>query len=180
MATRLPACFGLKVGSIVRGVNHDAKAVANAFYKLARKEGKRLTNMQLQKLVYIAHGFSLGLLGEPLFTDGVYAWEFGPVIPPLYEELKQYGAGEVKARLHTRTPPIQEDSPEMKVVRAVWNGYGKFSGPQLSSMTHIVDSPWHQTWKKNKYGIINDDTIQEYYRKLLNERGTPTETFANA
>ncbi len=155
---------------------HDAKAVANAFYKLAGS--KKLTNMQLQKLVYIAHGFNLAVNGEPLFNDGVYAWQFGPVIPPLYEALKQYGAGEVTARLETRTPPIEDYTPEMRIIRAVWNAYGKYSGRQLSSMTHTVDSPWYQTWKRDKYGRIDDEVIQEYYRRLLNVPGRVSEAIA--
>ncbi|HLL72320.1 MAG TPA: type II toxin-antitoxin system antitoxin SocA domain-containing protein [Pyrinomonadaceae bacterium] len=158
---------------------HDAKAVANVFYKLANNEGKKLTNMQLQKLVYIAHGFNLAVAGEPLFTDEVHAWEFGPVIPDLYEELKKYGAGEVKARLLTRTPPIKSDNPEMDVINAVWGSYGKFTGPQLSAMTHKEGTPWSETWKKQPYGEIRNELIAEHYRKLLDEQPeTSIETVA--
>ena len=91
-------------------MNHDSKAVANVFYKLARKDGGWLTNMQMQKLVYIAHGYHLGLLGDPLFRETVYAWQFGPVIPPLYDALKVCGADRVKKRLETSTRPIENDS----------------------------------------------------------------------
>lgn len=151
-------------------MSHDAKAIANVFYKLARSEGKRLTNMQLQKLVYIAHGFNLAVLDEALFDDTVRAWEYGPVIPALYDELKQYGAGEVKARLLTRTPPVKEDDPEMKVIRAVWNAYGKYSGIELSAMTHKAGTPWHQMYEPGKRNEIPNKVIKEYYRQLLNVR----------
>lgn len=149
-------------------MQHDAKAVANEFILLANKDGHRkLTNMQLQKLVYIAHGFNLAVLGESLFADRVYAWEFGPVIPALYDDLKVYGAGEVKKRLYTKTGRIKEDRPEWKVIRAVWNSYGKYSGIELSAMTHKVGSPWYQKYKAGRRNEIPNDTIEEYYRQLL-------------
>ena len=126
--------------------------------------------MQLQKLVYIAHGFSLAVLGESLFVDKVHAWQYGPVIPPLYEELKHYGAGLVRKRLYTRTGKIKEDSREYRVIRAVWNGYGQFPGLELSAMTHKEGSPWSQTYKRGKRNEIPNSVIKEYYRQLLNVR----------
>lgn len=151
-------------------MSHDAKAVANAFYTLANKDGKKLTNMQLQKLVYIAHGFNLAVQGEALFTDQVRAWEYGPVIPDLYNELKKYGAGEVTGRLLTKTPPIKQESPEMQVIRAVWNGYGQYSGIELSAMTHKEGTPWHKTYEQGRRNEIPNPIIKEYYQQLLNER----------
>ena len=152
-------------------MDHDAKAVANAFYKIARKDSRWLTNMQMQKLVYIAHGFYLGALDEPLFRDRVYAWQFGPVIPPLYDALKEYGADVVRKRLETSTPPIEPESTESKVIEVVWAGYGGFSGPELSAMTHKPGSPWDQVWEAGKKRPIPTETIAAYYRQLINASG---------
>lgn len=160
-------------------MNHDAKAVANAFITLARQERTRLTNMQLQKLVYIAHGYSLAVLDEPLFRDKVFAWPYGPVVPALYDELKEYGAGEVKKPLFTETPPIQKESPGWKVIRGVWNSYGKFSGPELSAMTHKPNTPWDETRNKGALAEIPEDLIKCYYRELLNVPRRLPETAIN-
>jgi uncharacterized phage-associated protein len=149
-------------------MNHDSKAVANVFYKLARKDGGWLTNMQVQKLVYIAHGYHLGVLAEPLFRETVYAWQFGPVIPALYDALKIYGADKVKKRLETATRPIKSDSPEWKVIEVVWAGYGGFTGAELSAMTHKEGSPWAQVWQPGRKLPIPNATIEAYYRALIN------------
>lgn len=155
----------VQFGSIVEGMDHDAKAVANAFLRLAKSEA--LTNLQIQKLVYIAHGYNLAVLDEPLFRDRVYAWQFGPVIPALYDALKQYGSGEVKRRLLAETPRISEDSAEWKVIRSVWNSYSRFTGSALSSMTHKPGTPWHQIWKPGTRREIPNDVIKDYYRHFL-------------
>jgi len=47
--------------------------------------------MQLIKLVYIAHGWTLGLYNQPLIGKQVEAWTYGPVIPSVYHDFKHYG-----------------------------------------------------------------------------------------
>ena len=149
---------------------YSAESVANAFLDLARRSGKFLTNMQLQKLVYIAHGYSLAKLSQPLFHNNIHAFEWGPVIPNLYKTLRQYGAGEVKDYILTNEPPIGEDSPEMEIIKEVWQDYGDFSGLQLSALTHRAGTPWSETWRTNQFGVISDELIAEYYRQDLYER----------
>jgi uncharacterized phage-associated protein len=51
-----------------------------------------VTPMKLQKLVYYVKGFSLVLLGRPIFGEKLEAWRHGPVCPDLYHRLKSHGA----------------------------------------------------------------------------------------
>ncbi len=148
----------------------SAESVANAFLDLARRDEKSLTNMQLQKLVYIAHGYSLARLRQPLFHNNIHAFEWGPVIPNLYKTLRHYGAGEVKDYISTDAPPVAEDSQEMEIIREVWQDYGELSGLELSDLTHRKGTPWSETWRNNPFGVISDELIAEYYRQDLYER----------
>jgi uncharacterized phage-associated protein len=67
-------------------------AVANAVLDEARDQGKSLTIMQLLKLVYIAHGWSLALLNVPLVNEEPEAWQHGPVFPSIYREFRRFGS----------------------------------------------------------------------------------------
>lgn len=149
---------------------YSAIAVANAFIELAKKEGKQLTNMQLQKLVYVAHGWCLALLRKPLFYNDVKAWEWGPVIPKLYNRLKKYGSGFVTDSIATNDSPIDPRTEDMSLIQSVWDAYKEFDGPQLSAMTHAEGTPWDETWKSIRYGEISNEKIAEHYRQLANER----------
>ena len=149
---------------------YGAESVANSFLELARRDEKFLTNMQLQKLVYIAHGYSLAKLRQPLFHDNIHAFEWGPVIPNLYKTLRRYGAGEVKDFIPTGERAIPEDSPEMEIIKEVWDDYKEYSGIELSALTHRQGAPWSETWRANQFGVISDDLIAEYYQRDLYER----------
>lgn len=56
---------------------YDARSVANELLRLAKTRGITLTNMQVQKLVYIGHGYSLAILHRQLFRQPVEAWRWG-------------------------------------------------------------------------------------------------------
>ena len=73
--------------------------VANEFIALAKNEGESLTNMQLQKLVFIAQGYTLAILERQLYYHNTHAWQWGPVVPKLYKSLQKYGSNIVTERL---------------------------------------------------------------------------------
>ncbi len=170
---------------------YRAKAIANVFLDLAAERGVPLTPMQVQKLVYFAHGFNLGLDRGPLAEEAVEAWKWGPVFRPLYHDLVEFGSGPIRTRLtdlataakpgggvvftypEPRIPEGEQESrADLAVVRRIWNLYGHLSAGQLSRETHKVGSPWKQV--THPYGgdpphnlIIGNDIITDYFRRQL-------------
>ena len=72
----------------------SAQDVAKYFLTLVSEdEGDFLTNLKLQKLLYYAQGFSVAMLGSPLFSDKIEAWTYGPAVPNVYRTYKQYQNG---------------------------------------------------------------------------------------
>ena len=68
--------------------------VARRFVKISEDPG--LTPLQLQKLAFLAHGWSYPVLGRPFICEVVEAWKYGPVYPELYDVLKRFKAEEVE------------------------------------------------------------------------------------
>ena len=150
-----------------RNATHSAIEVANAFIEKARASGHGLTNMQLQKLVYIAFGYYAAFFNERMFNDAIQAWNFGPVIPNLYHQLKKYGLNEVKETIQTDSK-IPEDSPEMKVIDGVWEGYSEYDAKELSDLTHQEGTPWSAVWEQGQKNIeIPLHLIRSHYEKLV-------------
>lgn len=144
----------------------SSHAVANAFLKLAKAKGKPLTNMQLQKLVFLAQGYALALLDRPIYYNNTHAWQWGPVVPKLYKSLQRYGAGIVTEELQSEDV-LAEDSDEYGIVEGVWDGYGSYTGGQLSTLTHKPGSPWETQWSAKQFGVISTDDIKAYYKGLV-------------
>jgi uncharacterized phage-associated protein len=161
---------------------YTAKQVANEFYELAKNDGKQLTPMQVQKLVYFAYGWYLAIAGERLLNERVQAWQWGPVIPSLYGEFKPYGSGPITepsyefffegGQMKFRPYRICSDDPAKdelarQVIAKVWKIYGKYSASELSSMTHAANSPWSQYYDQNVRGTdIPDAAIRAYFQQI--------------
>jgi len=146
----------------------DSRTVANLFLSLAEKDKKVFTTMQLLKLTYHAHGWMPGLYQRPLIRDEVQAWTYGPVIPKLYEEIRQFKGNPVVGPI--AAPPGEELTPEEKyIVEQTYQTYGHFTGLQLSQITHEKGTPWTQTYKGEFGAIILNDIIQVFYQKKAKE-----------
>jgi len=160
---------------------HSAAAVANEFLELAKKAGRTLTPMQLQKLVYIAHGWSLAITGHPLVDERVEAWQWGPVYPSLYDALKFYGSGTVKDEIHRnnwasneaiRGPVVAEDftAEETAIIQKVWEVYGDLEAFQLSALTHDENTPWSKSYDGTRHKVIPNSAIREHFLELADQR----------
>lgn len=146
---------------------HSSIDVANELIQLAAKEKKTLTPMQLIKLVFLCHGWMLGLYGRHLINDEIEAWRYGPVIPDLYHKVKQYRSNPVN---HIPTESASNfDESEKNIIKQVYNKYGHFNGVQLSVLTHEKDSPWDKTYRSGK-PLISNDLIENYYQNKSNNK----------
>ena len=158
-------------------MQYQAVAVANAFLDMARAEGRALDPMQLQKLVYFAHGWHLGLTGDPLILEPIEAWDYGPVIRTLYQELKTYGSGKVSGMIGDlrSEPPNVWDQATKDFLHKVWEVYGKLSAVELSAMTHRPNTPWTNARRLPfKNARIPDSGMHEYFSDLASRNaGTP-------
>ncbi len=143
---------------------HDSLVIANRFLELANKEKDSLTPMQLLKLVYLAHGWMLGLYGRPLVKDEIQAWQYGPVIPHLYNHIRKFKSNPVEGSLTCKEDELSRQ--EEDIIQQVYDIYGHLSGPHLSSLTHQQGSPWEVCYQPNEFWpIISNDIIEDYYQR---------------
>ena len=144
---------------------YSAIDVANQFLKLAKEKEDELTNMQLNKLVYFAHGWMLGLCGEPLIDENVEAWNYGPVIRPIYRKYQRYGKNPI-----AEFEEIQQDLHKQasSIIKETYEIYGAMSGLELADLTHEYESPWFITVMSSE-SIITNDIIESYFKELSGE-----------
>lgn len=163
---------------------YPSTAIANAFLSLPEVQAiGGLTQMQLQKLVYMAHGWNMAINGERLVDSDPEAWTYGPVFPDLYQHTKFLGTKPIDRLLTPednsiythfrellgRTAPLTADlsDRERAVIENVWSRYGRMSGPALSRLTHQPSAPWFKAYARGKSSPITEDLIKPHYEDLL-------------
>lgn len=161
---------------------HSALLIAD--YIIAKSDGT-LTPLQVIKLVYIAHGYTLALLkGKPLIKDRIEAWKYGPVIPILYDVLKVHGGDYIPnlyycntrlddRRIKGRREFFDSIIPleERRILDKVMEAYIDLTVPDLIEITHEAETPWAQYYDPYQHGVeIPNDAIREHYEYICNER----------
>jgi len=90
---------------------------------------------QVMKWLYVAQGLHLARFGEPMFSEGIEAWENGPVVADYWHDLKE----------SRPTPPASQlDERRHMTLESVLDFWGEMTGQELSRMTHTDGGPWCQ------------------------------------
>ena len=147
-----------------------AKDVAAFLTFLAHNgvEEDLLTHLRLQKLLYYVQGWSLALRGAPMFTDRVEAWAHGPVVPTIYQTLRD--SGSKPFRIDAEPNDFNMSDEERAFVSEVWEEYKLFAALKLRDMTHS-ESPWIDARKGHSPGErcnveITPEAMRTHFSKL--------------
>jgi uncharacterized phage-associated protein len=127
---------------------YTASHVANYFLSEALEAEVEVTQLKLNKLVYIAQGWYLAIKSMPLFNEKIEAWQHGPVIPSLYHEFKHFRKSPITSRSiawddlssSVSHPEIdQEDLDAQIILGKVWRFINLIlDGDFVSLLTRMV------------------------------------------
>ena len=148
-------------------MSHDPRAIANEFLKL--KVGQPINQMWLQKLVYMAHGWNLAINGEPLVSGRIEAWDGGPVMRAIWNQMRDLGRNANGLFGMAPDQPYGADltDSERAVIEQVWQRYGGYSGRQLSDMTHQEGTPWSNAYfGRGRNAKLLDEDIKQHFTEL--------------
>lgn len=145
--------------------DYDARSVANWFIEKANDDPEQepKTPLQIMKLVYFSHAWMLGIYDCPLISQKIRAWKYGPVVKELYHDMKHWGDQPVVEPLESGEK-VTFDAHASDILNQVYDVYGPLDGFELSSLTHLPESPWFITRMSRFEGAaISDDLIRDYY-----------------
>ncbi|MEM1149311.1 MAG: type II toxin-antitoxin system antitoxin SocA domain-containing protein [Pseudomonadota bacterium] len=134
---------------------------------IAELWGRPITNLSLQKLLYLSHMVHAGRGRGHLASNPFQAWDYGPVEPELYHKLKAYGAKPIPLTVLPATS-YQEDAPEMESILEVVNALKGASPRKLVSITHAKKGAWAKNYQPGVFGveIPESDIIEEFNARL--------------
>ena len=133
------------------------------------KKDENLSPLKLIKLVYMCHGWHLGLYGTPLVNEPVEAWRHGPVFQKLYDAVKQFVA--VPVIFPIKGGDVAKFTKRQKqLVDEVYDYYKGYKPWPLSDLTHEDGTPWADTWMQSPYGnaIVDSNLIRNHFAAKAN------------
>lgn len=140
--------------------------VADYLLWLADRDRIGIDHLKLQKLVYYAQGFHLGSTGDPLFSEELHAWQYGPVSPDLWQRFS-YRRDYLEAPESPNEGAFTER--EREVVTLVHERFREVSGIELFRRTH-EEAPWRQADRRVITGqgsLIDIESMRDYFRGRL-------------
>ena len=138
-------------------------SVFAAAKRMGKKSDWSLSNLKIQKMLYIAHMFHLGRHKTPLVDGYFEAWDYGPVHPNLYHRLKIFGASPV-TNIFRRDGNVPDDGTEADLIDETVTALADAPPGVLVGITHLKDGAWSKNYVSGARGIRiqNEDILEEY------------------
>lgn len=128
--------------------------LATHIISVANKENGRITNLQLQKVLYFVIGDYIKEHGIDEYIENVYdkkmeAWQYGPVLRDEYFKNNIYGSSKIRREVQCYK--------EFEV-------FDEYIKNRIDcSLGELIDeSHKHQLWAQNQEAIINQNKIIYY------------------
>lgn len=161
----------------------DVRQIGNAILDAAARDGVTLSNLALNKIIYFAHAWYLALYSKPLVDSHFEAWQYGPMHPQIYHQLKRYSDQPIASRLTQIDMETGRDIPvevelsdeENDHIIKITRFYGVRSAAWLVDATHESGAPWDQVWSAAERTpcpgmIIPDELTERFYSQKRRNR----------
>jgi len=158
---------------------YNVMDVARFVINYGNDKGYIISNLKLQKILYFiqVHFLAFTPSHKPCFNEDIEAWNFGPVIPEVYHEFKQFGSGKI--------PPIKEyydfsngvwdiklksfsedliDSKDREIIISMVDLCSQRSASDLVRITHD-QAPWKSAYRPYQNNVISKESILSYFKK---------------
>ena len=114
------------------GIIYDALTIAKWIINKIHQEP-----LKLQKLLYLAQGYSYAFYDRPLFKDDLEGWVHGPVVRNVYDIFKNYQYNSIDTNFE-----VEELDDEAKdIINYVIKNFGKYDAKYLEKISHEQE-PW--------------------------------------
>ena len=140
---------------------YNVLTVARYIINRCNENNKTINNLKLQKILYFVQVEFLVEKGEACFSEKIQAWNFGPVVPEVYQQYEVYGAANILSRKRVVDETIISRN-DKKIIDGMIDECIKYSTSELVSITHR-QKPWKQAYAKGPNTTISCARIKEYF-----------------
>ena len=133
------------------GIIYDALTIAKWIINKIHPEP-----LKLQKLLYLAQGYSYAFYDRPLFKDDLEGWVHGPVVRNVYDIFKNYQYNSIDTNFE-----VEELDDEAKdIINYVIKNFGIYYAKYLEKISHE-----QEPWILSRRGLDPDERIDKTISK---------------
>lgn len=127
-----------------------------------QSSGGIISPLKLQKILYFVQADFLVSTGKPCFSDEIFAYDYGPVIPSVYQKYKIYGGEFIPCRYSDSFIISKADKERINEMVDLCQPY---SATELTAIIH-QQAPWKNNYHSDSHAVIPKAEIEEYFRKI--------------
>lgn len=112
------------------------------------KNGMSITNLKLQKILYYIQGYALKRCNEVAYTEAIYRWPYGPVVPESYFEYNKFRSRPIEEpsdlEMESVVKKLKRDRAMLSVINEVIEKSFSLKTSEMVEKTH-EELPWRST-----------------------------------
>jgi uncharacterized phage-associated protein len=147
-------------------MEYSAFDLARYVLKKCIDEDHPISNLQLQKILYYIQECFLKEKDRKAFSEPIEAWQFGPVIPKVYDEYCIYGSKTI-AWIPDASDIVLKDEEDKALIDGIVEEKRNLDPWEIVQETHKEGGAWAKIYDKGKgaYKEIPIETIKDYLGK---------------
>lgn len=141
---------------------YRALNVARYIIERCHLQNKTISNLKLQKILYFVQAEFLVSKNRPCFVERIEAWNFGPVVPEVYQQYKIFGSANIPV-IGRRVNSVSISREDKNLINGIVDECSRYSASSLVDITHH-QKPWIEAYSKPGYNnVISTESIREYF-----------------
>lgn len=140
---------------------YAAEDVASYIVNKCVHDAKKITNLQLQKIMYYIQRDFLQKQNRALFKDEIEAWTYGPVVPAVYSRYCGFGSSDL---YDIEEPDTTFDADEQRIIDAIVEEKRALWPWAMVNDTHKKGGAWDRIYRDGlgEHSIIPKEVIAVY------------------
>lgn len=156
---------------------YDVLDIARYVINYTNNRNSKISNLQLQKIIYYIQAAFLVIKDEPCFEEDIVNWSYGPVVQEVYNEYRDNGNSSIPYQKQYTILDFNKESGDIEFVRKkfdeskicnddkviinkIVDNYSEKDAFELVRKTHRED-PWKLS---DRNSIIKKEDIKKYYK----------------
>lgn len=140
---------------------YRALTVARYIIERCNSQNRTISNLKLQKILYFVQAEFLAVKNQPCFNDEIEAWDFGPVVPAVYQQYKIFGSSNIPVFGRLVNPVVIRDN-DQELINRIVDECARYSASALVEITHN-QSPWIDAYIPGFNNVISQESIKKYF-----------------